>query len=174
MSGLRVEVTLAGGVGDAARAVVSRSGWVERVSGVVARAGAELGVGGEVRVRVVGDGEMASAHVAWCGVEGTTDVITMDLREPAGSAARDGEIDADLIVCADEAARQAGARGTSVDDEVVLYVVHGLLHCMGHDDHDEAGYAAMHAREDAVLAAIGVGTVFGRAARGGGDGGAGS
>jgi len=42
----------------------------------------------------------------------------------------------------------------------LLYVVHGVLHCLGHDDHDEAGYASMHALEDRVLYAIGVGATF--------------
>jgi probable rRNA maturation factor len=155
---LRVEVTLGVGVGDVARRAA------EATSGLVERAGAVLGVVGEVRVRVVGDGEMAAAHLAHCGVAGTTDVITMDLRDGAGAA--DREIDADLLVCADEAARQAAARGIELAHELTLYVVHGVLHCLGFDDHDDAGFAAMHAEEDRVLAAIGVGVVFAR----GGDG----
>jgi len=140
-------------------AIVSAAEW----------AAAELGLRGELRVRVVGDEEMALAHFTHCGVAGTTDVITMDLREPSGAAATDSELDADLLVCADEAARQAAARGISVEHELVLYVVHGMLHCLGMDDHDEAGYAAMHAREDRVLTAIGIGAVFSRGIGGGGD-----
>jgi probable rRNA maturation factor len=127
---------------------------------VTQRAGVVLGVVGEVRVRVVGDGEMAAAHLAHCGVAGTTDVITMDLRDGAGAG--DREIDADLLVCVDEAARQAAARGIALAHELTLYVVHGVLHCLGFDDHDEAGFALMHAEEDRVLGAIGVGVVFAR------------
>ena len=40
--------------------------------------------------------------------------------------------------------------GHRVERELLLYCVHGLLHCLGHDDHDEAGWRAMHAREDEI------------------------
>ncbi len=115
-----------------------------------------LGAGGEVRVRVVGDGEMAAAHERFKGEAGTTDVLTFDLAEGPGP------LDADILVCIDEAARQAGARGHSVERELLLYVIHGVLHCLGHDDHEDAAAARMHAEEDRVLEAIGVGAVYGR------------
>jgi ssRNA-specific RNase YbeY (16S rRNA maturation enzyme) len=43
---------------------------------------------------------------------------------------------------------------------LLLYVVHALLHCLGHDDHEEQAAEAMHRMEDAVLESIGVGPVF--------------
>lgn len=110
---------------------------------------------GEVRVRVVGDQEMAAAHERHSGVAGTTDVLTFDLRERP-----DGPLDVDVMVCADEAERQARARGHAVEREVLLYAVHAVLHCLGEDDRDEASAARMHAREDEVLSAIGVGATF--------------
>ena len=44
--------------------------------------------------------------------------------------------------------------------------LHGVLHCTGFDDRDAAGAAAMHAEEDRILGAIGVGATFGRGAGG--------
>lgn len=161
-SNLRCEIALGAGATGGARDTL------DAVPGLIGRAGAELGVTGEVRVRVVGDGEMALAHFTHCGVPGTTDVITMDLRDPEGAAATDREIDADLLVCIDEAARQAEERGHTITHELTLYILHGVLHCLGFDDHDDDAYAAMHAQEDRVLTAIGLGAVFGR-----GDAGAG-
>ena len=114
------------------------------------------GGGGEVRVRVVGDQEMAAAHERYSGVAGTTDVLTFNLAE-----AGDG-LDVDVLVCMDEAERQAGRRGHAVERELLLYVIHGVLHCLGHDDHDEAAAARMHAEEDRVLEAVGVGATYGR------------
>ncbi|MGQ0628424.1 MAG: rRNA maturation RNase YbeY [Phycisphaerales bacterium] len=116
-----------------------------------------LRAGGEVRVKIVADPEMADAHQRFSGVAGTTDVLTFDLAEP------DGPLDADLLLCADEARRQAAARGHPWTHELLLYAVHGILHCLGEDDHDESGHARMHAREDALLQAAGVGPVFARA-----------
>jgi rRNA maturation RNase YbeY len=116
---------------------------------------ARLGHAGEVRVRLVGDAEMAPAHERYCGVAGTTDVLTFDLADEPG-----GPLDADLLVCVDEARRQARARGIEVAAELMLYIAHGVLHCLGHDDHDEAGAGRMHAIEDQWLSAIGLGRVY--------------
>lgn len=132
---------------------VETCAWLESSAvAVLARVAAE---GGGVRVRVVDDAEMASAHERWSGVSGTTDVLTFDLREGGG-----GPLDIDILVCVDEAQRQAGARGIAVGSEVLLYVVHGVLHCLGHDDHDEASSARMHAEEDRLLRAAGIGPVY--------------
>lgn len=118
-----------------------------------------LGTGGEVRVRVVGDGEMAAAHAEFLDDPTTTDVLTFNMAE----GEREGEpLDVDMLTCVDEARRQAAARGHPVERELLLYVIHGVLHCLGHDDHDEAAAARMHAEEDRVLEAIGVGATYAR------------
>jgi probable rRNA maturation factor len=129
----------AGWIGDAARRVTER-----------------LGVPGEVRVRLVGDGEMSVSHERYAGEPGTTDVLTFDLSgDPS-------ELDVDILVCVDEARRQAAGHGHAVEREALLYVVHGILHCLGHDDHDDEGFDRMHAAEDELLEAIGVGVTFHR------------
>lgn len=128
------------------------------------RAGRELGASGEVRVRVVADAEMAAAHERYSKVPGTTDVLTFDLADGLGG----GELDLDILVCLDEAERQGASRGHEPRRELLLYIVHGMLHGLGYDDHDEADYARMHEVEDRVLAAIGVGVTFSRGAEGGG------
>lgn len=118
-----------------------------------------LGARGEVRVRVVRDEEMARIHLERMGVEGATDVLTFDMSEANGA------VDADVLVCADVARREAAARGPgdamSAVRELALYIVHGALHCLGFDDHFEADAARMHAMEDAILEAAGAGRVFG-------------
>lgn len=126
--------------------------WVAERAGLALR---PLGCSGEVRVRVVADAEMAEAHERWSGVPGTTDVLTFDLREGGK-----GPLDVDLLVCADEAARQARARGIPAERELLLYVIHGVLHCLGYDDHDEPGAARMHAQEDRLLEAAGIGATY--------------
>jgi probable rRNA maturation factor len=133
------------------------------LSDLLRRAGAELDASGEIRLRVVDDAVMADLHRRHSGIPGTTDVLTFDLR-PMGL----GPLDTDIVVCWDEAVRQASARGHSPQRELLLYGLHGILHCMGHDDHDELAYARMHAAEDAVLTAIGVGPVFAKPATEGG------
>lgn len=119
-----------------------------------ARVAAELSLRGEIRVRLLPDAAMADAHQRYKGVAGPTDVLTFDLSEPGGL------LDVDLLVCPDEASRRAADFGHSVRAEILLYIVHGVLHCLGYDDLGEADAARMHAAEDALLGAIGVGPVF--------------
>ena len=156
------------------------------------RAVRRVGGQGEVRVRIVGDEPMAAAHEEFAGVPGTTDVLTFDMSEPVDEGPEagdhggeeDGEpsppplptldeirqdnvrsscvLDTDILVCIDEAERQSTARGYPCERELLLYTLHGVLHCIGFDDHEEADFEAMHAAEDAALAAIGVGPVFHR------------
>jgi probable rRNA maturation factor len=125
------------------------------------QAGAAMGLlnaRGEVRVKVVGDAEMSAAHEEFLGEAGTTDVLTFDMTPP------DEPLDVDILICADEAARQAAPRGHAPQQELLLYIVHGLLHCLGHDDHDPADAARMHAEEDRILESLGVGATYSRPA----------
>lgn len=152
VGGVVVDLTLSSDVAAIDRSVEA---WlVENVR----RIGEHLDLEGELRVRVVGDAEMARAHEKHLGDPSTTDVMTFDLAD--GASARGAPVDADLLVCANEAARKASEHGYALERELLLYVVHGLLHCLGHDDHDEASYQRMHALEDELLEAIGVGATF--------------
>ncbi len=126
----------------------------------LADAAAVLGAAiAEVTVTVVGDQRMRGLHRTWKGVDLTTDVLTFRHSAPCEP------IEADIVVCADEAARRARDLGHDERSELLLYALHGLLHCAGHEDDTEAGFAAMHAEEDRLLAAIGVGATFGRGPR---------
>ena len=111
--------------------------------------------GGELRIELVDDDAMIAAHAEWKDDPTTTDVLTFDLR-----TSEDDLLDVDLMVCVDEARRQAEARGLAIEHEVLLYVVHGLLHCLGYDDQSADDANVMHTREDELLSAVGVGRVF--------------
>lgn len=125
------------------------------------RALAELREAGDVRVRLVGDDEMSRLHDQYMNDPTTTDVLTFDHAEDPSAP-----LDVDIVVCVDEAARQAEAHGHALQRELLLYIVHGALHCSGFDDVTEAQFQAMHAREDEILCAIGVGAVYEREAGG--------
>ncbi len=126
----------------------------------IARVLGELGVEGELRITVVSDSLMAHLHERDTGVSGTTDVLTWNYAE------RPDALDAEVVVCIDEARRQARIRAIAPEHELLLYVVHGVLHCLGYDDLDESARDAMHAEEDRILCAIGVGPVYARSSEG--------
>lgn len=134
------------------------SGWLEaclmRIAGLLKL---DRGV---VSIVIVDDAEMARLHRQHRQENGTTDVLTFDLRDSTQD-----DVEGDLVICIDEAARQAAGRGHETRLEVLLYAVHGLLHLLDYDDHNPQDALAMHIREDELLTAIGYGPVYSRGRR---------
>ena len=87
-----------------------------------------------------------------------TDVLSFPLSDP-GAAKMSGE----LVIGAEVALAQAQERGHDVQAELALYVIHGLLHLCGYDDHDEADALAMRERERHYLQQLGLPDVSPRA-----------
>ncbi len=106
-----------------------------------------------IGIRVVQDDAMTALHEQWHDAPTTTDVITFE-------CSTTGPLEADLVLCSDQADREAADRPHSADEELVLYAIHGLLHCCGFDDGSEAEEAAMHAEEDRLLTEIGLPDVY--------------
>lgn len=148
-----VTVHVAGGDAVAPKAAWIRERLIEAARRMRSPQGHAVALA-RVHVEIVGDASMDAYHRRHSGVEGTTDVLTFLASDP------DEPIDVDIIACVDVARRQAAERGHPVERELLLYAVHGLLHCAGHDDHDPEAYRRMHEEEDRVLTAIGVGATF--------------
>lgn len=62
----------------------------------------------------------------------------------------------DIAISRDAIARQAVQAGHSPAWELAYLLAHGVLHLVGYDDHTDAGYAAMVAHQEAVLALAGI------------------
>lgn len=65
-------------------------------------------------------------------------------------------LDGEVLISTDVAAKAAGEFGWTAADEVVLYLVHGLLHLAGYDDLTETEKAVMRQREREHLARWGL------------------
>ena len=90
---------------------------------------------GEIGVHLVGAAEMAGVNWQFLQHSGSTDVITFDHREAVLVPDHpELELYGELFVCVDDALKQAEAFRTTWTSEVVRYVVHGVLHLLGHDD----------------------------------------
>ena len=110
----------------------------------------------ELSVALVSDKRMAQLHRRFLNIAGPTDVLTFPLDHDARGRPVAGEV----VVCVPEARRRAGAEGVTVERELLLYALHGLLHLCGHDDRTDAAFRAMHRTEDQILTRLGVGPVF--------------
>jgi probable rRNA maturation factor len=62
----------------------------------------------------------------------------------------------DIAISRDAVARQAAQAGHAAGWELAYLLAHGVLHLAGYDDHTEAGYRAMVAHQEAVLAHAGI------------------
>ena len=112
---------------------------------------AELGITeAELGINLVGAREMALVNETFLQHEGPTDVITFDHRDVVAQASRrcvpgskkpthrrdacTTVIHGELFICVDVALSQAKEFKSSWQAEVVRYLVHGVLHLLGHDD----------------------------------------
>jgi len=60
----------------------------------------------------------------------------------------------DIFVCPYKAIRYTEEEGGSIEEEIILYTIHGLLHLMGYDDIEEEDQMNMRAAEKRHLSRI--------------------
>jgi len=107
----------------------------------------------ELSVALVGTDEIASLNEAYRGVEGPTDVLSFGCDEPCAVASDEPVAIGDVVIAPEVALRQAAELGGTVEDELDLLVVHGVLHLLGYDHEADDDAAVMQARERVLLAA---------------------
>jgi len=90
-----------------------------------------------------------------------TDVLAFDLRECRDSSRavltgkRKNEIAGEIIISTDAAIRNSRIYKTSMDKEIVLYIIHGILHLLGFDDHKPNDVQKMRKKEADILDYLG-------------------
>jgi probable rRNA maturation factor len=105
----------------------------------------------EVSLAFVDNATIHTLNKRYLDHDEPTDVLSFPLGD-ARSAALQGEV----VIGAEVAREQAAQRGHDVQAELALYVIHGLLHLCGYDDHDPADAAAMRGRERHYLQQLGL------------------
>lgn len=110
-----------------------------------------------INIAIVGDDAIKKVNAEFLNTPQPTDVISFDLSDD-----QPGFKSYDLVVNAEEAARQAGQRSHSTEAELALYIAHGLLHNFGFGDDDETESQKMHSTEDAILQETGFGVIYGK------------
>jgi probable rRNA maturation factor len=104
------------------------------------------GRAGELTLTFVDPDEMTLLNEEHMGHEGPTDVLSFPLDaadlEPGDIPDDWGPVLlGDVVVCPNVAALNAPTHAGTLDDELALLVVHGVLHVLGHD-HGEADETA--------------------------------
>ena len=101
----------------------------------------------ELGIKIVSSAEMARVNEQYLQHAGPTDVITFNHLD----IEQQNRIHGDIYVCIEEAMIQAKRFGTSWQEELVRYVVHGMLHLLGYDDRTERLRQAMKRVQDELV-----------------------
>lgn len=88
----------------------------------------------DVSIAFIGDQAMRRLNKTYRGKDKPTDILTFD-----------GEQDflGEIIIDYAQIKRQAKLYSSSIKEELVFILVHGLLHLLGHEDDTEAGRLKM-------------------------------
>ena len=95
------------------------------------------------------------------GRDYTTDVLAFDFTEGRGTVRRAPtgraikQITGDIIISTDAALKNARVFGTGFSEELALYVIHGILHLLGFDDHKKPDVEKMRRKEQQLLVFLG-------------------
>jgi probable rRNA maturation factor len=127
------------------------------------------GVKGETEVSLlfVDEEAIAALNSQFLGKTGPTDVLSFPIEDDPGPTGRSPDLGGsgpgvspeqgalmllgDVVICPSVAARNAVEHEVSLDDEVALLVVHGLLHLLGMDHEIAAEAERMEALEQQLL-----------------------
>ena len=142
---------------------------VARWSTLAQRVLAARGVKGENEVSLlfVDEDAMAALNQQFLGKSGPTDVLSFPIEDEPGPTGRSPDLGGsgpgvspeegtltllgDVVICPAVAAVNAVEHEVSLEDEVALLVVHGLLHLLGLDHEEEAEAERMEALEQELL-----------------------
>jgi len=111
-----------------------------------AKAQRAVGVRGAVDVLLANDAELKRLNGEFRGKKKATDVLSFPAEDAAGKVA------GDIAISLETAARQAEEQGHSLQSEVKILLLHGLLHLKGMDhESDDGEMAAAEAKLRARL-----------------------
>ena len=111
----------------------------------------------ELSIILTDDARLHELNLNYLGVDAPTDVLSFPAAEtdPETGASYIG----DILISIPRAQTQAAAAGHSLEAEVQLLVVHGVLHLIGHDHAEAEEKARMWKAQAEILEKLGLGQI---------------
>ena len=108
----------------------------------------------DLSIVITDDRQVQELNRQFLAIDQTTDVLAF----PSGEMDPDtgGTYLGDVIVSCPQARKQAESAGHSLEDEIQLLVVHGVLHLLGYDHHDRPSREKMWAVQTGALISLGL------------------
>ncbi|HVH49296.1 MAG TPA: rRNA maturation RNase YbeY [Sphingomicrobium sp.] len=117
----------------------------------------------EISVRLTGDDEVRALNSRWRGKDRPTNVLSFPLAgESELHVTGDGPelMLGDIVLARGVCAAEAQEKRLPIEDHAAHLMVHGTLHLLGYDHHDDASAADMEGREVRALARLGIGDPY--------------
>ncbi|WP_419189382.1 rRNA maturation RNase YbeY [Stieleria marina] len=105
---------------------------------------------GTVGVRITDDAAIRQLNAKHLGHDYATDVISFSYE------ADPPHLEGELVVSVDTARQKASEIGWPAESELLLYIVHGVLHITGMDDHEPTDRREMRQAEESVFLKLGI------------------
>ncbi|HHT9133733.1 MAG TPA: rRNA maturation RNase YbeY [Candidatus Avalokitesvara rifleensis] len=121
----------------------------QRIREVVKAALCRKKVDAELSIVFVDKDEITRLNKKFLGHKGPTDVLSFPLETNTKC------ITGEVVVCVPMAIEYVAGAKTEIEGEIMLYVVHGVLHLLGYDDADNKSADTMHRVEKEILAKLG-------------------
>ncbi|GJQ58082.1 MAG: rRNA maturation RNase YbeY [Candidatus Scalindua sp. AMX11] len=103
----------------------------------------------KLSIAFVDNNEIKKVHQRFLSSDEITDVISFPLGGESGS------VNGEVVVSVETALEVANSKQSSVEGEIILYVIHGILHLLGFDDNNRINSRIMHKKEVEVLSFLG-------------------
>jgi probable rRNA maturation factor len=108
----------------------------------------------ELSIAVVDLMEMSQLNERYRGTPGPTDVLSFECDDLCVATDPDEPVTiGDVVIAPEVAETQAEEYGHTVEEELNLLLVHGVLHLLGYDHEADSDATVMQARERALLTA---------------------
>jgi len=103
---------------------------------------------GEISIAIVDDPQIHSVNRQYLNHDYPTDVISFDTTD------QEGFLEGDIIASAQTAYRVASQNKWEASHELLLYIIHGMLHVIGLDDSNASKSKQMRAEEQHYIQSI--------------------
>jgi probable rRNA maturation factor len=114
----------------------------------------------ELSVTLTGDEQVRKLNAHWRGKDKPTNVLSFPMAEERdlqrANVAGPELLLGDIILARGVCEAEAADKGVTVEQHATHLMIHGTLHLLGYDHHDDAEAEDMEAREVRALARLGI------------------